>query len=212
MSLMLTGPSETARLAGPPQPGRLEGPTEKARLTGPTESARLGGPSAPALLTGPPDQLHLMDAVSSAAPAVARGTDLAAGTKGNPPPPMGLAIFKPTYEWQELSPSAILPAGLDVELPLDGSARRARIPRKWQLRSWLDDNHGFWRHADVSRTTTMGMLRQSAAQHTHCDVGSITLSLDGALLSDESTAEEVGLFQRMKELRVTVGAATLSQS
>ena len=67
-------------------------------------------------------------------------------------------VFVPSYEWCELPEDINVPAGLDIELPLDGAARRARIPPSWQLRLWTDDEHGYWRQ-EVTRSTTGLELR-----------------------------------------------------
>ena len=54
--------------------------------------------------------------------------------------------FVPSYEWQPLDEdTAGVPPGLEVELPLDGRPRAARIPPSWQLRLWLGFELGFWR-------------------------------------------------------------------
>ena len=97
-----------------------------------------------------------------------------------------------------------LPAGLQVELPLDGRLRRARIPPSWTLRVWLNDELGFWRQA-VTRSTSIAELRQSAAAFARVDdVESVRLTFgrSSASLCDELTAEEVDLFGRQKDVRV----------
>ena len=110
--------------------------------------------------------------------------------------------FAPTYEWQEVGDHCELPAGLDVELPLDGSARRARIPSEWQLSVWISDEHGFWRTNNVRRSTTVQMLRLKAARKMKVEPERVALRLGGHLLDDAATAEELSLFGRANELVV----------
>ena len=208
----LTGPSEMLCLTAPAEPARLTGPSEMLYLTaqaepvriiGPSEPRLTGAPAASARITAPWSQLHLATTAAVPVATCAGSTSSAEGTYTSGAP---IAVFQPSYEWQELSSAAVIPAGLNVDLPLDGGVRRARIPRKWQLRLWIDDEHGFWRYNDVTRGTTMAALRQAVAQHTHCDARQITLSLGGVALRDGSTAEDVKLFSKTKELTVTLGA------
>lgn len=114
-------------------------------------------------------------------------------------------VFQPSYEWQELPEGAAVPAGLDVDLPLDGAPRRARIPPRWQLRTWVSDEHGYWR-CDVERHTTALQLRQSLAQHLSVPLETVCLALRGAKLADDVTTEECELFGS-KELAVLRGGA-----
>ena len=57
---------------------------------------------------------------------------------------------------------------------------------------------GFW-------ATSVHELRESAARHTRVPAERIALALGDFILSDECSAEELGLFGRAKELRVSVG-------
>mmetsp|Transcript_66807 Transcript_66807/g.132424 ORF Transcript_66807/g.132424 Transcript_66807/m.132424 type:complete len:207 (-) Transcript_66807:236-856(-) len=128
------------------------------------------------------------------------------------------SAFVATYEWTELEENLnSLPPGLQVELPLDGGRRRARIPPMWALRVWLSNEHGFWRHADVTRTTTVGELRASAAAFVGVPVSKVRFELPrvpaaGPLageaprldLADELTAEQVDLFGQRAELHVVL--------
>jgi len=126
--------------------------------------------------------------------------------------------FRASYEWQRVASDVVLPAGLQVELPLDGvGLQRARIPPEWSLRLNIKDPAGysftFDMHHDVCRSTTIGELRRAAArQATRAeslgDVSAerISMTIDGRLgeLDDAQTVEEVDLFTRAGELKVVV--------
>lgn len=117
-----------------------------------------------------------------------------------PEPP----AFTPTYEWQRVPAGTSLPAGLDVELPLDGvGAQRARIPPCWTLQLWVGDAHGYFR-ANVEITTTVFELRAAAARHVGVPPERITLRLDGTTVDDASTARELDLFVRQTALEVVL--------
>ena len=119
-----------------------------------------------------------------------------------PPPPRF-----PSYEWQRFADDVAVPAGLEVELPLDGRPGRARIPPCWQLDVWVDEACGFWR-GEVRRETTVGELRSLAARHAGCSSEAVTLRLDGAPLDDDAaTAEQIDLFGRKGALEVLVKEA-----
>tara|TARA_B110001452_G_scaffold16519_1_gene13518 strand:+ start:525 stop:1067 length:543 start_codon:yes stop_codon:yes gene_type:complete len=132
----------------------------------------------------------------------------AAGAAASYPKPVAkvaivnsFGVFQPSYEWQELPDGAAVPAGLNVDLPLDGAPRRARIPPTWQLRTWVSDEHGFWR-CDVGRSTTALQLRQKVAQHMGVPLDTVALALRGAKLADDVTTEQCELFGLSKELAV----------
>ena len=120
-----------------------------------------------------------------------------------PPPPPPPPPFRATYAWQTIGDGAELPAGLEVELPLDGQAGRARIPPTWQLSVWCDDERGFWR-CDLERDTTVGELRASAARHAGlASPDAVVLRLgDVSLDDDAATVEKIDLFARNGELSV----------
>ena len=94
---------------------------------------------------------------------------------------------------------------LQVELPLDGQPRRARIPGSWQLCVWVDADAGFWRH-DVRRDTTVRALRASAVAFMRVPAESVDLCFgcDATPLDDDATAEELSLFSRRRECRVSI--------
>ena len=128
----------------------------------------------------------------------------------------------PTYEWQ-LVPEEVMavPPGLDLDLPLDGvSPRRYRIPPRWPLKVWIDDDLGFWR-TDVRAQTSIGELRQAAALFASrqwggstirevCSPSQVALRFKGrggaeeAPLEDALTAESVDLFNRRLELSCSI--------
>ncbi len=115
---------------------------------------------------------------------------------------VALGAFAPLYEWQPLPDGAevSVPPGLEVELPLDGRPRRARIPPRWQLRVWIGDDHGFWR-MDVARDTTVAEIAASAALCGGASRARLWLGLD-ELLEAGRTVEELALFSRVHELSV----------
>ena len=113
-----------------------------------------------------------------------------------------VAPFVPSYEWQRVEPGCPpLPAGLDVEMPLDGGHQRARIPQLWQLSVFVDK--GYLRH-QVTRKTTISDLRAVAARHMGVPLERIFLAMGAKQLNDGDTVESVGLFGREAELRVVV--------
>lgn len=117
------------------------------------------------------------------------------------------AEFVPSYEWQELPDSVQrVPPGLQIELPLDGAPRRARIPPCWQLRVWLGFEIGFWRHDSVTRGTTLGELRRAAAERAGVPLEKLQLLARGAALreGDAATAEDARLFERRGELTLSI--------
>ena len=116
------------------------------------------------------------------------------------PPP--LPGFEATYEWQTVGDDVSLPAGLDVQLPLDGTPKRARIPPAWQLQVWVEEKSSFWRCDQLARDTTVGALRHDIASFARCPAAHVELHLDGRLLDDASTAEELSLFSKASRLAI----------
>ena len=115
-----------------------------------------------------------------------------------------------SYEWVELPSDADggaalrLPAGLEIDLPLDGrSPRRARIPPRWRLCVWTGDEHGFWR-CDATRHMSARELRRSAAAFVNAPLERVRLRLGASAVDDDATVEELGLFGRVRELSVEV--------
>mmetsp|Transcript_4262 Transcript_4262/g.10115 ORF Transcript_4262/g.10115 Transcript_4262/m.10115 type:complete len:239 (+) Transcript_4262:52-768(+) len=112
--------------------------------------------------------------------------------------------FVPTYEWQSLSESQSVPAGLEIRLPLDGvSQKEARIPPTWRLQLWLGKELGFFR-PEVKRKMQLRELRTAIAEHLKIPSDCFTLlEHSGAVLgNDEATVEELGLFGLQSEIRV----------
>ena len=194
--MRLEGPAAAAapRLMGPPAPAPAadevyfeqdEAPPQQQaaaalRLTGPADAPRLTGP----------------------APAAPSAAEAAADGAGGSQP--ADAIIVPSYQWQTLPPGAIVPAGLAVEMPLDGRPSRARIPPRWQLKVYIDANdHGYFRH-DCTAKTTVGALRTAAAAALAVARDAVTLAIDGADLDDSQSAEEARLFERLSRLKVLV--------
>ena len=227
--LQLAGPAAPLQLAGPAAPLQLNGPAAPLQLAGPAVSLQLTGPANPspgdgtepapvgalysqltamsvahrdeqAGALGAAERLRLareanpLERSQGAAPAYPTGP-----SKGVVRTEAGL-VLRPCYEWQELPEEVSIPPGLDIELPLDGRPRRARIPPRWQLRVSTAD-HGFWRQ-DVTKLTSALELRQGAAVHVGQPLESVLLSFAGALVEDGVTVEELGLFGRERELLV----------
>ena len=124
------------------------------------------------------------------------------GGGSGPPVP-----FVASYEWQDVPEGTVLPPGLKFDMPLDGGKKRACIPESWQLRVHIEDERhgGFWRRDNVGRATTVGELRADAAKHLEAssfDRIDMRFADDAAPLDDAATAEQLGLFSRMQELRV----------
>ena len=136
--------------------------------------------------------------------------------------------FVPSYEWQAIGVDVTaIPAGLEVELPLDGvdRLRRARIPPSWRLAVWISAEHGFWR-TDVRAGTTVSELRRSVAAFAGgIDPATVLLGfgarsssggggnraaaaaaarVSAPLDDDEATAEQLDLFNRRAELVVSL--------
>ena len=192
--MRLEGPAAAAapRLMGPPaaappadevyfeQDEAAPPPQQALRLTGPADAPRLTGPAA----------------------AAPRAADAVADVAGTSQP--ADAIFVPSYQWQILPPGAVVPAGLAVEMPLDGRPSRARIPPRWQLKVYIDANdHGYFRH-DCTAKTTVGALRAAAAAALSVARDAVTLTIDGAAVDDAQSAEKARLFERMSRLKVLV--------
>ena len=125
--------------------------------------------------------------------------------------------FTPSYEWTAIDDDALVPAGLQIDLPLDGSSKRGRIPPTWALRVWLGDELGYWR-TDVRRDTTFGELRAAVARFAAVAPSGVQWRLAGAgarhdgmhetrLVADGETVESAGLFERTRELVAVFSAA-----
>lgn len=114
----------------------------------------------------------------------------------------------PSYEWQWLPDNCIVPPGLQVELPLDGSSRRrARIPPHWQLRVWINDALGFWRY-ECDRGTLLRDVYHAAVAEL-ASGGDVRMSFSGEAIDDHEqaglrTVEEARLFQGQAHLRIAV--------
>ena len=118
--------------------------------------------------------------------------------------------FVPTYEYQELADDVTtLPPGLQVDLPLDGSPRRARIPPRWTLSVRVSRGRGYFR-TEVTRATTVGELdARLRAWAGPASVGAELHFRGGARLgatappvaiAPGATVEEVGLFGRARDV------------
>lgn len=127
-----------------------------------------------------------------------------------PPQPL---LFSPSYDWQPVEPNAqMLPAGLEVELPLDGQPGRARIPGRWRLQVWVEARECFYRRDDVARDTTVGTLRADIANFLGCDAVEVSLYLERRRLDDDrQTAEELDLFTNSPSLDIRLSENTRSK-
>jgi hypothetical protein len=95
--------------------------------------------------------------------AIARGAHVAATAQS------GFATaaapqFEPTYEWTTVPHGASVPAGLDVQLALDGAGKLARIPDPFQLQLGLSARLGVFR-TSCARSTTVGELTAQLDAH-----------------------------------------------
>jgi hypothetical protein len=221
-ALQLTGPPATPQLTGPPAALQLTGPPATPQLTGPPAAPQLTGPPAEA------DAKAILTAVAKTpTPGGASVDDLLAAALGkvasieattSEPRPTASGSgsgtsaalqsyrardaaggYVATYEWQALPDGAVVPPGLDIDLPLDGGPRRARIPPRWQLKLWLNDEVGYWR-IDVTRDTEVATLCRSAAEHAKR--AAVRLLLGGVVVDERLTVEAAGLFGRTRELTV----------
>jgi hypothetical protein len=62
-----------------------------------------------------------------------------------------------SYEWQEVPAGASVPPGMAYTLPLEGQARRVRIPTSWQLQLWSEKADAFYR-ITVQRAWTIAQV------------------------------------------------------
>ena len=214
--LQLAGPAAPLQLAGPAAPLQLAGPAAPLRLAGPAnpnpseeaEPAPVGAvySQLAAMSVRPGSAAERLRLAREANPLERRqgeGTAPAyptGPTKGVVRTEAGELVLLPCYEWQELPEGVSVPPGLDIEMPLDGKPRQARIPPRWQLKVSTAE-HGFWRH-EVTKLSSALELRQSAATHVGLPLDAVLLSFAGALVEDGATVEELGLFGRERELLV----------
>eukprot|EP00316_Scyphosphaera_apsteinii_P012858 CAMPEP_0119318658 /NCGR_PEP_ID=MMETSP1333-20130426/47078_1 /TAXON_ID=418940 /ORGANISM="Scyphosphaera apsteinii, Strain RCC1455" /LENGTH=225 /DNA_ID=CAMNT_0007324887 /DNA_START=129 /DNA_END=806 /DNA_ORIENTATION=+ len=116
-----------------------------------------------------------------------------------PPPP----AFVPSYEWANVPDGSDVPPGLEIQMSLEGGPTRARIPPRWQLAVGMSGELGIWRCKDIKRTTTVGELRQSAAEHAGVPLMHVGLHIGGIeLTDDQKTVEQISLFTRSNALAV----------
>ena len=82
-------------------------------------------------------------------------------------PLVSASDFVPSYDWQFLDDDEVdfdvLPAGLELEMPMDGRRKKARIPAVWQLQVWLEEQNTYYRKR-VTRETTVSELREGIAR------------------------------------------------
>ena len=205
--LQLAGPAAPLRVAGPAAPLRLAGPANP----NPGEDAEPAPVGAvysqlAAMSVRPGSAAERLRLAREANPLERRQGEGAAPvyptgpTKGVVRTEAGELVLLPCYEWQELPEGVSVPPGLDIEMPLDGKPRQARIPPRWQLKVSTDE-HGFWRH-EVTKLTSALELRQSAAMHVGLPLDAVLLRFAGVLVEDSATVEELGLFGRERELLV----------
>lgn len=195
--------------------------SEAAAMAAAAQGARRGmsGVGVEQRATADEAQTVARMAARTAARCAARCAVLASGAKGG----HASGGFVPSYEWVTLGEEeAVLPPGLEVDLPLDGRPRRARIPPSWHLRKWLDDERGFWR-MQVERTTTFSAIRHSAAQFAGVPLSAVQLfyaaagqgvgRADGPRvdIEDEWTVEDAALFSRVSLLQVRLTCAVAAR-
>ena len=193
--LMLEAPCQPAAAPAPAAPPlALMGPGQASKPAA-AKPSKNATPTAPAATPAAP-------AATPAAPAAAPPQTEAAPAAAPPP-------FIPSYEWSTLAEGANIPAGLDVDLPLDGSARRARIPRRWQLRLWVNDDAGFFRH-DVTRKTTVQELRKAVASKMKQPPEAVSFVLASKPLNDDAaTVEAIDLFNSRSDFKIVFGTGEM---
>ena len=123
-------------------------------------------------------------------------------------PLVSASEFVPSYEWQFLDDETVdfdlLPAGLELEMPLDGRRKKARIPPVWQLQVWLEEHTTYYRKR-VSRETPISEIREGVARKAGVSAAeSVTLRLGEEDLDDAQTVEGSRLFEREREMTVHI--------
>eukprot|EP01043_Picozoa_sp_COSAG02_P027950 COSAG02_NODE_1671_length_11389_cov_24.192826_4_plen_159_part_00 len=109
------------------------------------------------------------------------------------------------YEWKDLPPHMVLPAGMEYQMSMDGGPKRARIALKWQLQLWSAVADAFYR-VEVTRFQTIADVEAalertgpSLPQSMQRDWGAVRLATRGVALSRRLTVEEARLFQLKQE-------------
>ena len=187
-------PELRPRLSPDAPPAQAQRDEQRAGERGGVHAANAGTPGAAERLRLAREANPLERLGQGAAPAYPTGP-----SKGVVRTEAGL-VLRPCYEWQELPEGVSVPPGLDIEMPLDGKPRQARIPPRWQLKVSTAE-HGFWRH-EVTKLSSALELRQSAATHVGLPLDAVLLRFAGASVEDSATVEELGLFGRERELLV----------
>jgi len=54
-------------------------------------------------------------------------------------------IFLPTYEWQTVLSEQFVPGGLEIQLPLNGKQKIAKIPQPWRIQIFVEEVNAFYR-------------------------------------------------------------------
>ena len=197
-----------------------EGPLPAIHIaTTPTPEATVA-PKAPANRQ-PPAAFPPQPSAAASPQSVAASTSSSSSAAGfAPSAAMSSAPLVPTYDWQTLGAEQQVPPGLEVETPLDGRPRRARIPSLWTLTLWLGRKHGTLRVRDVGRHTCVGEVHEAVAAALGLTDEHVRIGLKEAsgskfpsrrwaagtsdVFVPEASAEAVDLFNQQQRLAVWV--------
>ncbi|KAL1527554.1 hypothetical protein AB1Y20_008942 [Prymnesium parvum] len=121
----------------------------------------------------------------------------------------GTAEFVPSYEWRPVAAGQSVVAGLELQLDLAASRRRARIPPTWRLQVYLGREHGGFFRMDVQRDTPVGAIERAAAAQAargRAQPREVCAALWAGLdrLAPSDTVEGAMLFQKQGELKIEV--------
>lgn len=106
--------------------------------------------------------------------------------------------FVATKDWQPTR-GASVPGGLDVRLPLDGTPAAAKLPDKWRLQLYVEEQKAFFR-ADVKPSDTVADLE--AALSLWSNVPAVLSYSGAAPFHPSATAESIGLFEQRGDVAV----------
>ena len=126
--------------------------------------------------------------------------------------------FEPSYEWQSVLPGQSVPAGLEIQLSLGESHRRARIPATWRLQVYLGHGRGGFLRTDVHRDSLIGEIERAAAAQAAKAGGAearalcATLVVGAERLTSSDSVEQAALFQKRGKLTIDLAPCDDTQS
>ena len=117
--------------------------------------------------------------------------------------------FRLGYDWREVLPDQILPAGLEVMASFEeGVPTIARIPRKWKLDVFKHGHQEVHVRMDVERKTSIQQVVEAFAKEQKVTTeGGWDLLINGKIWggSKDDTVESASLFNNKCELRLAEG-------